>query len=128
MGVLRKLQWRHIDMKNSIATLYDTKTSDNRVTPLSSAAKAILDALPRDIGGFVFPVSKDAISHAFHLACVRAEIKDLRFHDLRHEAVSRLFEKDFGIMEVASISGHKTLAMLQRYTHLNAQKLAKKLG
>jgi len=53
---------------------------------------------------------------------------DFHFHDLRHEATSRLFEKGLNPMEVASITGHKTLQMLKRYTHLNASDLAKKLG
>jgi integrase len=53
---------------------------------------------------------------------------DLRFHDLRHEATSRLFEKGLGIMEVASMTGHKSLAMLKRYTHVEAARLAQKLG
>ncbi len=53
---------------------------------------------------------------------------DLRFHDLRHEATSRLFEKGLGVMEVASMTGHKSLAMLKRYTHVEAAKLAQKLG
>lgn len=52
---------------------------------------------------------------------------NLRFHDLRHEATSRLFEKGLGIMEVASMTGHKSLAMLKRYTHIEAEKLALKL-
>ncbi|HRK77542.1 MAG TPA: site-specific integrase [Thiobacillus sp.] len=56
-------------------------------------------------------------------------LSDMRFHDLRHEATSRLFEKNvFDSMEVASITGHKTLQMLKRYTHLRAEDLAKKLG
>ena len=55
-------------------------------------------------------------------------LEDLRFHDLRHEATSRLFEMGLEIMEVASVSGHKSLAMLKRYTHLRAEELAKKLG
>ena len=53
---------------------------------------------------------------------------DLRFHDLRHEATSRLFEKGLNVMEVAAITGHKTLDMLKRYTHLRAEDLAKKLA
>jgi integrase len=57
-----------------------------------------------------------------------AGIADLRFHDLRHEAVSRLFEKGLNPMEVAAISGHRTLQMLKRYTHLRASELVKKLG
>ena len=52
---------------------------------------------------------------------------DIHFHDLRHEATSRLFEKGLGIMEVASMTGHKSLAMLKRYTHVDAERLAAKL-
>jgi integrase len=50
------------------------------------------------------------------------------FHDLRHCATSRLFERGLGLMEVAAITGHKTLAMLHRYTHLKAEDLALKLA
>ena len=57
-----------------------------------------------------------------------AFLADLRFHDLRHEATSRLFEKGLGVMEVASMTGHKSLAMLKRYTHIEAERLARKLG
>jgi integrase len=55
-------------------------------------------------------------------------LRDLRFHDLRHEAISRLFEKGLGTMDVSSMSGHKSLSMLRRYTHVDAAKLAQKLG
>ena len=70
------------------------------------------------------------MSQAFERACEphRANISGLRFHDLRHEATSRLFEKGLNVMEVAAITGHKTLDMLKRYTHLRAEDLAKKLG
>lgn len=55
-------------------------------------------------------------------------LADLRFHDLRHEATSRLFEKGFNPMEAAVVTGHKTRQMLKRYTHLRAENLAKKPG
>ena len=55
-------------------------------------------------------------------------IEDLRFHDLRHEATSRLFEKGLNTMEVASITGHEDLKMLKRYTHLRAENLVGRLG
>ena len=58
----------------------------------------------------------------------RANIKDLRVHDLRHEATSRLFELGLDAMEVSTITGHKTLSMLKRYTHLKARNLAQKLA
>jgi len=52
----------------------------------------------------------------------------LRFHDLRHEATSRLFEKGLNPVEMATITGHKDTKMLMRYTHLKAGDLARKLG
>jgi integrase len=55
-------------------------------------------------------------------------MKDLRFHDLRHEATSRLFEKGLNPVEVATITGPKDPRMLMRYTHLRAEDLAQKLG
>lgn len=61
-------------------------------------------------------------------AIKRAHIEDLRFHDLRHAATTRLFEKGLNIMEVASITVHKDTCMLRRYTHLKAEDLARKLG
>ncbi len=57
----------------------------------------------------------------------KAGIEDLRFHDLRHEATSRFFEKGLNTMQVAAITGHKTLQMLKRYTHLKAEDLAELL-
>ena len=52
---------------------------------------------------------------------------DITFHDLRHEAASRFFEKGLNLMQVAAITGHKTLQMLKRYTHLKAEDLAELL-
>ncbi len=54
-------------------------------------------------------------------------LRDLRFHDLRHEAVSRFVEAGLGDQEVATISGHKSMQMLKRYTHLRAEDLVAKL-
>jgi len=70
----------------------------------------------------------DAISTMMARVCKRAGIENLRFHDLRHEATSRFFEKGLNPMQVAAITGHRTLQMLKRYTHLRAEDLAKMLG
>ena len=104
---------------------------EDRVIPLSPKALEALKSLPRQIGGRVFWrwSASDSFNKTWTRACQRAEINDLRFHDLRHEAVSRLFESgNWNSMEVAAVSGHKTLAMLKRYTHLRAEDLAKKWG
>jgi integrase len=70
-----------------------------------------------------------AISHAFAKACKHVGIVDLHFHDLRHEATSRLFEiTDLRDVEIASITGHNTMEMLKRYAHLRAARLVGRLG
>lgn len=131
-GELLSLSWPRIDMKRRLALLVDPekiKNEEPRAVPLSSAAIAVLKGLPRSVSGLVLPVERLTLYHAFRYACDRAEIKGFTFHDLRHEALSRLAERgDFSVLEMAAVSGHKTLQMLKRYTHLQAEKLAKKLG
>ena len=128
-GELLGLQWKNIDLKRSLAFLLQTKNGEARTAPLSPRAMAVIAALPRSIGGLVLPVQRMTLYHVFHAAVVRAGIEDFTFHDLRHEALSRLAERgDFSVLELASISGHKTLQMLKRYTHLQAEDLAKKLA
>ncbi|TXI95439.1 MAG: site-specific integrase, partial [Burkholderiaceae bacterium] len=122
------LEWANVDPTRRVARLLDTKNGEGRSVPLSARAVQVLEVLPRSIDGQVFPVSAESVKLAFVRAVKRAGISDLHFHDLRHEAVSRLFEKGLNVMEVASISGHKTLQMLKRYTHLNVSDLLVKIG
>ena len=122
------LQWSDVDLKRRTAHLPKTKNGAARTVPLSGRAVAVLDALPRSLDGRVFGTTYEGIHQAFVRACKRALIDDLRFHDLRHEATSRLFERGFNPMEVSAITGHKTLQMLKRYTHLRAEDLAKRMG
>jgi len=127
-GELLGLKWEHINLTKRIAYLPITKNGEPRTVPLSSKAHVILSSLPRAIDGRVFPITANALKLAWARACESAGIADLHFHDLRHEATSRFFEKELSLMEVASITGHKTLQMLQRYTHLRPEGLLKKLG
>lgn len=129
-GEIAAMRWEHVDLKKRTWTIPFAETKKSpRTVPLSVKAVAILRGLPRRIDGSVWGVQDDSITQAFGRVCQQAGIKDLRFHDLRHEATSRLFEKPgFGIMEVAAITGHKTLTMLKRYTHLRAEDLAAKMG
>lgn len=122
------LLWKNVDLTKRTAFLPKTKNDEPRTVPLSSVAIGILQGLPRSIEGKVFGTTYEAIHLGFVRACHRADIENLRFHDLRHEATSRLFEKGLNPMEVSAITGHKTLQMLKRYTHLRAEDLAKKLG
>ncbi len=127
-GELVSLRWVNIHFEKQTALLPDTKNGDRRVVPLSKKAVETLRSLIH-AGETVFPFpSSYAVTDAFRRAAKRAHITGLRFHDLRHEAVSRLFEKQLNVMEVATISGHRSLQMLQRYTHLRAEDLAVKLN
>jgi len=143
---LVKLRWEDVDKKKRTATIYDSKNGETRTIPLSTRAIAILDDLPRHLSGKVFPVGGDAATRAVTAALRKARalyeaeclvagkkpargfLEGIRLHDLRHEATSRLFEKGLNQMEAAAVTGHKTLQMLKRYTHLKAAELAKKLG
>ena len=121
------LLWEHVDLAGKTAFLPETKNGAARTVPLSSAAVEILRGLPRSQDSRVFGTTYEAIHLAFARARKRAGIEDFRFHDLRHEAASRFSEKGLNPMQVAAITGHKTLQMLKRYTHLRAEDLAKLL-
>ena len=122
------LSWENVDLEKRTAYLPKTKNGEARTVPLSSRAIAVLQAMADGEKGPVFGLTKNQITDRMRVAVHRAGIEDLRFHDLRHEATSRLFERGtLDMMEIASITGHKTLHMLKRYTHLRAEDLARKL-
>ena len=122
------MTWEHVDLKKRVVTLSETKNGTKRIVPLSQESLRILSDIPRRIDGKVWGLGPDAISHDFAQACHKSEIEGLTFHDLRHEATSRFFEKGLNPMQVAAITGHKTLQMLKRYTHLRAEDLAELLN
>ena len=75
----------------------------------------------------LFVMHRSKVFREFHKSLKGAGITGLRFHDLRHTATTRLFEKGLGIMEVSSITGHSDLKMLKRYTHLRAEDLVARM-
>ena len=143
-GEILTLEENQIDLERRVVRLVHTKNGSARTVPLSTAAMAVLrDALACPLrkednpNGLVFPgePGRDdgkrgpyTINRVWAMALERAGITGLRFHDLRHEAVSRLVEKGLSDQEAAAVSGHKSMQMLRRYTHLRAEDLARKLG
>lgn len=143
------LCWENIDLERRVAHLPSTKNGSARDVPLSSRAVSVLATLrhlpANGSSGRVFDVRADAITRAFERAVARARaayvqeceredaepapsfLTDLRFHDLRHEAASRMAEI-YQLHELAKITGHKDPRMLMRYYHPRAEDLAKKLG
>lgn len=120
--------WENFNKRNSTVLLVDTKNGESRAVPLSPKAKQIILSQPRKLKGPIFAIRGDSVGQAFKRVTSRADINNFRFHDLRHEATSRLFEKGLQMMEVSAITGHKDLACLKRYTHLRPEDLAKKLA
>jgi integrase len=128
-GELLGLSWDNVDLERRTAFLPVTKNGESRGVPLSSRAVTVLRGLPATSSGRVFgELTRLALRQSFDRATRRAGITGLRLHDLRHEATSRFFEKGLNVMEVASVTGHKTLQMLKRYTHLSVTDLATRLG
>lgn len=128
-GEIASLTWQNVDLERSTVYLPKTKNNEQRTVPLSPAAVAILKGLDRGEDSRVFKLSDVSITQAFIRTCREAKIEGLTFHDLRHEGTSRLFEHtDLDIMEIKSITGHKTLQMLARYSHLRAYKLVDRLA
>ncbi|WP_207000884.1 site-specific integrase [Trinickia mobilis] len=133
------LEWCRINLAGRSIYLTKTKTGVSRGVALSIRAVQTLASIHewqkpegygerREIPPRVFPgVTPEALKRAFIRAVARANIVDLHFHDLRHEAISRMFEKGLPAMEVATVSGHQTLQLLRRYTHLQLGELGRKL-
>ena len=115
---ISSLNWADIDLVRRTA----------RGVPLPDQAMVVLNDVLGRIPTPVFRLSKDQITDRMRVTVRRAGLENLRFHDLRHEATSKFFERgEMQMMEIAMVTGHKTLSMLRRYTHLNASDLAKKL-
>lgn len=125
------LRWVDISHNRRVATLHMTKNGEGREAPLSQRAfQALMDWNERASvdAPTIFPLKAGALEAAWRRLLIRVKITDLKFHDLRHEAVSRLFERGLNVMEVSTISGHKELRMLRRYSHLRAEDLVGRLG
>jgi len=127
-GELLSLRWSDVFLSDRFVRLRDTKNGESRDVPLSNRAHGVLAGLPRHISGRVFHTTADAVKKAFTRAVVRAELGDFHFHDLRHEATSRIAEKVENVLELAAITGHRTLKCLQIYYNPTATYLARKLG
>ena len=135
LGEICNIRKRDINFHNQTLHIPQTKTDKPRTIPLSKRAlKALTDQM-RASGNVIqladrpiFDVNRWTEWNRFTRLKEECGIEDLRFHDLRHEATSRLFERGFNVMEVASITGHENLKHLKRYTHIKPESLVARLG
>lgn len=148
-GELLGLRWENVDLKRRVARLPDTKNGTPRDVPLSSRAVTVLEGLPKAIKGEVIMTTPSALDQSFRRCVARARrvyvkeclaegvpeaqldddpmLLNLTWHDLRHEATSRLADK-LAMHELMKVTGHKDTRMLARYYHPRAEDLARKLG
>lgn len=139
-GEIQRLRRHDVDLNRRTVTLRDTKNRETRAAPLVPAA---LSTMQQALSNPIRPIDTDLVffgepgrdgkRRGFEYKPVWRQIKtklgmpELRFHDLRHEAVSRFVELGLSDQEVAAISGHRSMQMLRRYTHLRAEDLVKRL-
>jgi integrase len=142
-GEIFSITWNQVDFVRRTIYLNKTKNGEERTVPLTRRAVRYLKVWskiqkqqkPDDnlVSSHVFGMTRDGYLTTWHKCLTKLkaqdnEFSDLHFHDLRHEATSRFFEKGLATVEVQIITGHKTLSMLNRYTHLDALNLISKIG
>jgi integrase len=130
------LRWPQVDLGRKVATLYQTKNGEVRVLPLAGPALELLRErakVRRIDSDLVFPGRRNPtqpadLRTAFEAALERAAIADFHWHDLRHTAASYLAMNGASLAEIAEVLGHKTLAMVKRYSHLSEAHTAGVVG
>ena len=135
-GEMLKARYDQVNFQKLTLFIPDTKNAflskdeiSERTIPLSKLALQIITQLPRDFGGFLFPMTRDSLNRHWMNAKIEAGIKDYRWHDNRRTAITWMFEKKgLSVPEVQVISGHKNpLVLLNTYTKLNPTKIAQKI-
>lgn len=136
-GESMNLKWEDVDLPNRKVYLHTSKNGEARQIPLTKRAINTLQQLNQEVGSYVFPMSLDCLRSQFNRVKKYSKTNwgqtgsnpfdDLHFHDLRHEALSRLSDAGLNVIELSCISGHRTLGMLKRYTHPSHQAIFKKL-
>ncbi|VAW72870.1 Shufflon-specific DNA recombinase [hydrothermal vent metagenome] len=141
LSEITSLNCSNLNLENRTVVIYQTKNGETRTVPLNKEATRVFKLAlanpirPKDCELMFFGnPGKDKIRRPYVFnktwgeVLQIAKIKNLTFHDLRHCAVTNLIKLDLTDQEVASISGHKSMQMLKRYTHLRAENLVDKLG
>jgi integrase len=131
-GEITRLRWVDLDEQTRTIILHDVKhprrkIGNHRRFPLLGDSLDIIRRQPR-VSEFIFPYQPDSIGNAFREGCKALSIVDLHFHDLRHEATSRLFESGLAIEQVALVTLHKNWADLKRYANLDPRMVHQRLA
>jgi len=126
---ITRLEWFDDDITNGVLRVADGKNGYDRTISLSPHAIALLNAQNGVTGGekLVWGITTNQLYMAWK-RCKKRASTEMRFHDFRHEAASRFFEKGFTPIEVAQMTGHKTMSQVMRYSHADLNAIATKWG
>jgi integrase len=118
-----RILWKDNDFERCVGMVRDAKhptarEGNHRLFRYSAAAKQVIEIQPHSSTGRIFPYDSKSVGSRFTQACRVLGIEDLRFHDLRHEGTTRLFESGLSIPDVAAHTLHESWANLRRYTHI----------
>ncbi|MFD0321514.1 tyrosine-type recombinase/integrase [Lysobacter gummosus] len=124
---ITRLLWEDLDLTTRTALLRDAKhprdkDGNHQRFPLLGDMWELVQRQPRTHTK-IFPYNSKSVGTAFRRNCVALGIKNLTFHDLRHEATSRLFEQGYAIEQVAAVTLHRSWEELKRYTQLRPETL-----
>ena len=122
-----KLSYADLDFDRHLILVKDTKNGDDRIIPMAGDIEALLRPSYAE-NSPIFRISQSGLQQAFRKLIKRCELKDLRFHDLRHEALSSFFEAGLSLPEVKLLSGHRTVDQLMRYSHAHMTEIKRKLA
>ena len=117
-GEILSLKWSDIDLYRGLIIIDNTKTGFPRSIQMNDKVRSVLTSLNKQ-DERVFPMTTNSLRLCYQRLCKKLGVK-VRFHDVRHEAISRLFEQNLSIPHIASISGHRTMSQLFRYAHFKA--------
>ncbi len=132
LGEIVSLRWRDIDFNTETITVWRTKNKEKKVVPMNKIVVETLryaETLRDPLNEFVFyskiietgHISKHHVSHMFNKLIKELNIKDFRFHDLRHTFASWLVMKGVDLKTIQELLGHKTFSMVLRYAHLSQE-------
>ena len=126
-GEIWGLTWQDVYLDKCFVRLHDTKNGSTRDVPLSKEAVRLLELLPRTAGKKIFSTNQTSSAVIFRRALVLANIKELTFHDTRHEALTRLARK-LEVLDLARMVGHRDPRSLMIYYNATAEEIAQRLG
>ncbi|MDO8580650.1 MAG: site-specific integrase, partial [Candidatus Omnitrophota bacterium] len=118
------LEWKHLDFKNGIVSVYRTKSGKKRVLPVNEDMKKVFDSIPKQSDSHYVFFDKNGQSYvhvrcAFERAKAIAKITDFHWHDLRHTTASHLAMAGVDLYTIKDLLGHSTILMTERYAHLS---------